>query len=173
MQLEIEHFYLDRGNHTLRYAYAKYKEFCRANTMMKKMKDALTWKGAAKLADLKGIFASTSYFYSNYEPFKFVEKYPALIDWLENTEDRLSDEETWGFSADDYNLGSLHKFLRGQGEDLKKSKDDEKVEEVQKQFSKKKGKSKAVEPSSGGRDAENIPKVGKKGQSSKAVKPKK
>ena len=141
-QLEIENIYLERKNHTLRYAYSKYKEFCRAHALMKDMQNTLTWKGAGKQVDLKGIFASPSYFYSNYEPFKFVAKYPSLIDWLENNEDCLSDDEIWGFS-EDYNLGSVQKFLHQQGE-LEKSKLDEETEEVQKQTSKKKGKSKAI-----------------------------
>ena len=136
-QLKIENIYLERKNHTLHYAYSKYKEFCHAyaHALMKDMQNTLTWKDPGKQVDLKGIFASSFYFYSNYKLFKFVAKYPSLVDWLENTEDCLSNDEIWGFS-EDYNLGSMQKFLHQQGE-LEKSKIDKETEKCKNRLAKR------------------------------------
>ena len=154
-QLGISNSCLDQNNHALRYAFMKYQEYLHVHSIWKNKKSDATWAGGGKASDLKGIFASPSYFYSYYRLFEFIiAKYPDMVDWLENVDgnydDQSSDEDIWGFAAsgsDGYTITLLRKFLLDQGENVnaKGSKEvDVKVEVNKDKKGKNKGKEKMV-----------------------------
>ena len=148
-QLNIGKQYLDCDNHALRYAYSKYKEFCCVKKIWNARKSSNTWTGGGKIADLMGIFASSSYFYSHYEMFEMANKYSDMVKWLNDEDDCPSDdEEVWGFTIHAYNFDVLRRFLIAQGEtvkDAKKKKNKEVLKNEVSEESKSKGKEKAKE----------------------------
>jgi hypothetical protein len=152
-RLQIEPQYLDPKNHSLVFAYAKYKTFLQASQRFAGLKDNQSWTGGGKKEDLMEIFASSSFFYSHYAKlFPLVENYPELVAWLENGDDRPSAIDAWGFERASYTFTDLKKFLVNQGEDIDnkkgKHKDKKKLEEKEdKRTNKTKGKMKQVESS--------------------------
>jgi hypothetical protein len=63
------------------------------------------------MGDVKDIFASRSYFSSHYQKFAQVTDYPDLVEWLDDKEDKLPDEEVWGISKPTYHFSDLDLFM--------------------------------------------------------------
>ena len=133
-RLGIQPQFLEKKNHSLVYAYSKYKEYCRAKQVWETLKGSGTWSGSGNVSDLMEVFASSSYFYSHYiGMFKSVYKFPELVAWLEGEEHKLSDLETWGFEARAYDFTALRRYLAEHNQkvdDKKKKKGKGKEQEL-------------------------------------------
>jgi hypothetical protein len=104
------------GSTSLPCAYQKYKAYHVAWANLEQMVKDGTWVGKKPtMGDVKDIFASRSYFSSHYKKFAKVTDYPDLVDWLDNKEGKLSDEEVWGISKTTYHFSDLDFFLKNGG----------------------------------------------------------
>ena len=80
--------------------------------------------------------------------FKSVHKFPELVAWLEDGENRPSDLKAWGFKASVYDFAALRRYLTEHNEKVVDKK-------------KKKGRSKAQESSD---ESVEVPKGKEKGK---------
>ena len=126
--------------------------------------------------DFAQIVTSRSMWYSNYRNFEKVSRYPQMIDWLNETEDAVSDIQLWGFECEVYQWAHFERFLKRDGKPLEGSEDESEEEKVQvkkkkshkKVDAKDKGKAKAKEALSkeetSESESESVQKSQKKGK---------
>ena len=107
---------------SLRNSYKKYQACVRSSKLIKGLRSSNSWTDHLEefglepwvpiYIDLIGIFISKTQFYSTWQgPFKNVQKYGKMVEWLENKEDSHSDSEIWAEKKhpDDYSLSRFDK----------------------------------------------------------------
>ena len=103
----------NRADRNLHFAYQKYQAYIQAcQTLLKRVSEG-TWPGKKPSStELIELFVSKSMWFSHYRPaFSKVSNYPLMVEWLENGDDKPSDEEAWGVEQAAYSLTDLRKFV--------------------------------------------------------------
>ena len=68
------------------------------------------------------VFVNKTFWHKNYKPvFSRVSGYQEMVDWLENSDDRMEDSELWGEQKTNYNFADLTSWLDAK-DSQKKSK---------------------------------------------------
>jgi hypothetical protein len=128
-QLGISAHMADRNDRGLHVAYEKYKAYLDAcREYERKVADG-SWSGRKLTgADLIQLFVSKSFWHSHYKPlFSKISNHADMIKWLENDNDRPSDEVLWGYKKGSYQFKDLKEYLekhekkkgKGKGKDEK------------------------------------------------------
>ena len=141
-------------------AILKYESLCKAGN----------WDGlfTPTHIDFVQLVTSKSMWYKQYKLFDQVSRYPQIIEWLGESEDRLTDIELWEFEHDIYQWTHFEGFLKRGGKPLKDSESESDSEKVQikkkthKKKDKAKAKAKAVSSSEGESELESAQKSQKK-----------
>lgn len=139
-QLGISAHMADRNDRGLHVAYEKYKAYLEAcREYERKVADG-SWSGRKLTGtDLIELFVSKSFMHSHYKPlFSKLSNHPDMIKWLENDNDRSSDEVLWGFKKGSYQFKDLKVYL--EQHEKKKGKGKGKVEQSEGSSKKKKDK---------------------------------
>ena len=115
---------LPKLSDSLRNTYKKYQACIAASEVVKGLRSSNTWANHLEefgldhwvphYIDLLNIFISKTQFYSTWQPpFKRVQKFPKMIEWLENKEDCPSDSEIWVEEKhpDEYSLADLTSWI--------------------------------------------------------------
>ena len=140
LKLGIPTHMADRNERGLHVAYEKYKAYLGAcRTYEREVADGSWTGGKLSGADLIQLFVSKSFWHSHYKPlFSKVSDHPDMLKWLENDEDRLSDEVLWGFKKASYQFKDLRAYL--EQNEMKKGKGKGKVKDDKSGGSSKKKK---------------------------------
>ena len=130
------------GKVPLTLAYERYKACNKAMQDFNRMKAAKTWPSTCPeptATDIIEIFISKSMWHQYYVAlFSHISKYPDMVEWLEDGEDRPSDVDVWGLQKTSYTFSDLKKWLNEQKSSL--------AADVEEQMDKKeKGKEKKKE----------------------------
>lgn len=106
--LDIPLHLVNREDHSLRFAYAKYKACLEALHTYQEMSTAGTWTGSSLVQyDVIHLFASKSFWHSHYaRGFSQLSNFPDIREWLEST-DNLDDEKVWGVRKGSYAFADL------------------------------------------------------------------
>jgi hypothetical protein len=151
------HLMNQEGRVPLTLAYEKYKACHKAMQDFTKMKGAKTWPTTCPeptTTDIIEIFISKSMWHQYYSAlFSHVSKYPDMVDWLEDGEDKPSSVDVWGFQKISYNFSDLKKWLDEQKSSLvagmeKQMDKKEKAKEKKKEKGKKAKRQTSSEESS-------------------------
>ena len=139
----------------IRFYYKRYLAVLAATLKFNELQKAGKWDAPfiPTILDFAQIVTSKTMWYSNYRNFEKVSRYPQMIDWLNETEDAVSDVELWGFECETYQWAHFDRFLKRDGKPLGDSEDESEEEKVQvkkkkthkKVDAKDKGKAKAKE----------------------------
>ena len=123
-------------------------------------------------ADIISVFKGKSQYHLRYKKaFTKVSKYPTMVAWLEDRDDKLSDVELWGILKPAYLFSDLFEWLENGGEGLTKVETEVESEMEETQKRKGKGKEKAKEKGKGkGKDKDK--EKGKDKGKERASKPK-
>ena len=99
------------------------------------------------------LVTSRTMWYNQYKKnFEQVERYPEMIEWLQESAEALSDMEIWGFEQKVYQWSHLHGYFACDGKPLEPSQDESEVQQpkkkkmhwkVKQEKKKDKGKAKA------------------------------
>ena len=139
-QLGIPAHMADRNDRGLHVAYEKYKAYLDAcREYERKVADG-SWSGQKLTGvDLIQLFVSKSFWHSHYKPlFSKLSNYPDMVKWLENDNDKPSDEVLWGYKKGSYQFKDLKVYL----EQLEKKKGKGKGKDERSEGSSKKKKDK-------------------------------
>jgi uncharacterized protein YdcH (DUF465 family) len=142
-QLGISAHMADRNDRGLHVAYEKYKAYLEAcREYERKVADG-SWFGRKLTGtDLIELFVSKSFMHSHYKPlFSKLSNHPDMIKWLENDNDRSSDEVLWGFKKGSYQFKDLKEYLEQHEKKKGKGKGKGKDEKSEGSSKKKKDKS--------------------------------
>jgi hypothetical protein len=115
LALDIDPLLCDDNNSDkgLILAYAKWKAIQDAYKRLQ----AMVWHGTKpNYGSIISLFVSSSMFYSHYKHFNDAVKYPAMVEWLEEREDRPSDMDLWGKEKSHYTFSDLTKWLKEAGD---------------------------------------------------------
>lgn len=103
----------NRSTPGIRAAYEKYKGYQEALARLDQMIADGTWQGRRpRLSDIADCFVAHSTWHENYKKsFKSICDYPDMVNWLDQTEDALTDKELWGYRKERYGFDDLRKYF--------------------------------------------------------------
>lgn len=136
----------DHKDISLGCAWKKYNAFLVASKTCNTLWDSKQLHGVfdrkPTQADIISVFKGKSQWHMTYQKaFPKVSGYPAMVSWLEEDDDKLSDVELWGISKDAYGFADLLEWLANDGEGLTVDTESD-VEKSKKGKGKGKGKRK-------------------------------
>lgn len=116
------HLMNKEGKVPLTLAYERYKACNKAMQDFNKLKGAKTWPTTCPeptATDIIEIFISKSMWHQYYAAlFSNISKYPDMVEWLEDGEDRPSSVDVWGFQKTVYSFADLKKWVEEQKSSL-------------------------------------------------------
>ena len=117
----------------IRFYYKRYLAVLAATLKFNELQKAGKWDAPfiPTIIDFAQIVTSRTMWYSNYRNFEKVSRYPQMIDWLNETENAVSDIELWGFECETYQWAHFDRFLKRDGKPLGDSEDESEEEKVQ------------------------------------------
>ena len=145
---------LDQGA-GVRVYYQRYKAVLAAQVKFSKLQKAGEWDASfiPTQNDFIGLVTSHTMWYNDYKKnFEQAERYPEMIEWLQDSLEALSDIEIWGFEQKVYQWSHLQAYFACDGKVWKESEDGSKVKtanarkghkKVKKEKRNDKGKAKA------------------------------
>ena len=139
----------DHNDINLGYAWQKYKaclkaiETCNSLWQSKQLREVFDRKPTQ--ADIIGVFKGKTQWHLTYaKAFPKLAKYSAMVSWLEDSDDKLSDFELWGVEKSAYGFSDLLEWLNNDGVGLSNARSKEKQKEKEKEKDKCKDKAKEV-----------------------------
>lgn len=140
----------DHKDPNLGYAWQKYKACLAAVKTCNTLWDSGQLRGVfdkkPTQADIIGVFKGKTQWHLTYsKAFPKVSSYPAMVSWLENQSDKLSDLELWGVVKPAYAFSDLMEWLDNGGKGIGGSESDEGEKEKVKGGGKGKEKEKVNE----------------------------
>jgi hypothetical protein len=115
----------DRSDHSLLFAYQKYKAHLEASQTYDHMISNGSWTGnKLSSVDLIELFVSKSFWHSHVKKYlSKVTNHPLMVDWLENGPNKPSNLDVWGVEKPSYNFKDLEAYLeQGARKGKKKAK---------------------------------------------------
>jgi hypothetical protein len=110
------------GKVPLTLAYQRYIACNKAMQDFNRMKAAKTWPSTCPeptATDIIEIFISKSMWHQYYVAlFSHISRYPDMVEWLEDGEDRPSSVDVWGLEKTSYTFSDLKKWLNEQKSSL-------------------------------------------------------
>jgi hypothetical protein len=97
----------------IRAAYQKWKGYHEAHARLDRMISDGSWQGRhPTLGEIAECFVAHSTWHENYKKsFKSICDYPDMVNWLEQTDDALTDMELWGYQKERYGFEDLRKYV--------------------------------------------------------------
>ena len=123
---------LDQGV-GIRIYYQRYKAVLAAQVKFAKLQKAGEWDVSfiPTQNDFIALVTSRTMWYNDYKKnFEQAERYPELIDWLEESSDALTDIEIWGFEVLVYQWLHLQVYFAHDGKPWKESEDEGGIKKV-------------------------------------------
>ena len=117
----------------IRFYYKRYLAVLAATLKFNELQKARKWDAPfiPTINDFAQIVTSKAMWYSHYKNFEKVSRYPQMIDWLNETENAVSDIKLWGFECETYQWAHFDRFLKRDGKPLGDSEEESEEEKVQ------------------------------------------
>ena len=117
----------------IRFYYKRYLAVLATTLKFNELQKAGKWDAPfiPTIIDFAQIVTSKTMWYSNYRNFEKVSRYPQMKNWLNETEDAVSDVELWGFECETYQWAHFDRFLKRDGKPLGDSEEESEEEKVQ------------------------------------------
>ena len=137
----------DHNDINLGYAWQKYKtclkaiETCKSLWQSRQLREVFDQKPTQ--AHIIGVFKGKTQWHLTYaKAFPKLAEYSAMVSWLEDSDDKLSDFELWGVEKSAYGFSDLLEWLNNDGVSLSNARSKEKGKGKEKEKEKEKGKGK-------------------------------